>query len=105
MPTFGVRSVLRWARRADQRKNYVYEERVTLWNAATFEDALDLAEREADDYAGVTTAARCGLLQGYELLDEYKLTKQGFEVFSLLRESDLAPKAYLRAFFDTGFEH
>ena|SRR5579872_4411622 len=107
MPTFGVRSVLRWSRWADQRKKYVYEERITLWSAETFEEALELAEREAEEYAGETTMAtkRCGLLQGYWLVDDLKLKKQGIEVFSLLRESDLTPNAYLNAFFDTGDEY
>lgn len=107
MDTFGVRSVILWPRAADQRKKYVYEERITLWNATTFERALELAEREADEYASEMniTAKRCGLLQAYWLADEFKLTKQGTEVYSLLRESDLAPKAYLKAFFDTGYEH
>jgi len=69
----------------------------------TFEEALDLAEREAEEYAD-TTAKRCGLLHGFWLFDDFKLKKQGIEVFSLLRESDLAPKAYLKSFFDTGYE-
>ena len=103
MPTFSVRSVLRWSRHSDQRKKYVYEERITLWNAPTIEEAIDLAEHDAEEYAG-PTAKRCGLLQGFWLFDELRLKEQGIEVFSLLRESDLAPKAYLRTFFDTGFE-
>ena len=103
MPTFCVRHILLWSRQSDQRKKYVYEERVTLWNAPTIEEAIDLAEHEAEEYAG-TTAKSCGLLQGFWLSDEIALEEQGIEVFSLLRESDLAPKAYLSAFFDTGSE-
>jgi hypothetical protein len=107
MHSFGVRSVILWSRADDQRKKYLYEERITLWNAETFEMALELAEREAEKYAGETsrTTNRCGLLQAYWLVEELKLKKQGIEVFSLLRESELAPKAYLKAFFDTGYEH
>jgi hypothetical protein len=103
MPTFSVRSVLRWSPRAEQKKKYIYEERITLWNAQSFTAAIDLAEREADDYAQ-DNAKRLGLLQGYWLFEECRLRKQGMEVFSLLRESDLPPKAYLKAFFDTGYE-
>lgn len=62
-----------------------------------------MAEREAGEYAG-DNAKSLGLLQGFWLFDECKLPQQGVEVFSLLRESDLPPKAYLRAFFDTGYE-
>lgn len=103
MPTFSVRSVLRWSRRADQRKKYLYEERITLWTARSLNEAIDLAEREAEEYAG-SDAKRLGLLQGFWMFDECRLRKQGVEVFSLLRESDLPPKAYLRGFFATGCE-
>ena len=65
--------------------------------------AIDLAEREANHYAG-KNAKRLGLLQGFWMFDECRLQKQGVEVFSLLRESDLPPKTYLRNFFSTGDE-
>lgn len=103
MPTFGVRSILRWLSPAAKRKKYVYEERITIWNASTILEAIELAEEEAEAYGGAN-AKRLGLLQGFLLCDELKLKKQGIEVFSLLRESDLAPKAYLNAFFDSGYE-
>jgi hypothetical protein len=104
MPTYGVRSILKWSRRTNQRKKHLYEERVTLWTAESLEDALDLAEQEANGYASDCNAKRCGLLQGYWMLEDLKLKSQGIEVFSLLRESDLPPKTYLKVFFDTGHE-
>src|ERR1035437_6944309 len=103
MPTYSVRSILLWRPRADQTRKHIYEERITLWNAPTLEQAVDLAEREADEYAG-DDAKRLGLLQGFWMYEDFKVHQQGTEVFSLLRESDLAPKAYLKAFFDTGLE-
>lgn len=103
MPIFSVRAILRWAPRADQQKAHLYEERITLWNAGSLEEAINLAQHEAEAYAG-DDAERLDLFQGYWLFDEFELTNQGTEVFSLLRESDLGPQAYLDAFFDTGFE-
>lgn len=103
MPTFSVRSVLRWSPRVGQKKKHIYEERITLWNARSLTEAIDLAEREAEEYAG-DDAKRLGLLQAFWMFDKCRLRKQGIEVFSLLRESDLPPKAYLRTFFDTGYE-
>src|ERR1041385_2201366 len=103
MPTFSVRSILRWSPRIDQKKKHLYEERITLWKARTLNHAIDLAEREANHYAG-KNAKRLGLLQGFWMFDECRLQKQGVEVFSLLRESDLPPKTYLRNFFSTGDE-
>jgi hypothetical protein len=64
MLTFSVRSAPRWSPRADQQKKHLYEERLTLWNAETLEEAIDFAEREAQKYTG-DDAKRFGLLQGF----------------------------------------
>src|SRR5215831_13674705 len=106
MPTFSVRSVFQWSLKysQDQKKKYIYEERITLWNARDANEAIKLAEHEADAYAAENEFKRLGLLLSYWLTDECRLRKQGIEVFSLLRESDLPPKTYLKSFFDTGYE-
>jgi hypothetical protein len=79
-----------------------YEERITLWRAASSDEAVQLAESEAEAYAHDIDAEFVGLSQSYELVDE---PDHGAEVFSLIRESDLAPNDYLNAFFDTGSEY
>ena len=76
--------------------------RHTLLSVA-LDDAIELAEKEAAEYAAEGEEF-LGLSQGFWLFDDLALPQQGIEVFSLLRESDLEPKAYLDAFFDTGFE-
>jgi hypothetical protein len=81
-----------------------YEERITLWRAASAEEAMARAEAEASEYAATITDAPSkvlGLVQSYALYDE---PGDGAEVFSLLRESDISPKEYIDAFFDTGAE-
>jgi hypothetical protein len=78
-----------------------YEERVTVWGAATMTDAVALAEAEAGDYAAAVGGQYTGLAQCYALTDE---PGHGTEVFSLMRDSDLAVEAYLDRFFDTGDE-
>jgi len=103
MATFSVRTVLRWPPRPEQRKRYLYEERITLWKAESLDEAIELAEIEAKVYLGGQTEY-LDLLQAFWLSEEFTLPHQGVEVFSLLRESDLEPKAYLDTFFDTGFE-
>lgn len=105
MPTYSVRSVIQWAPRPGQRKRFVYEERITLWNAASLEAAIDDAEAETLAYSTKEGFQSLELFQGYWLLDALKDFPQGTEVFSLLRESDLLPEAYLDAFFDVGEEH
>nr|WP_281371668.1 DUF4288 domain-containing protein [Petropleomorpha daqingensis] len=77
-----------------------FEERVTLWRAESHDEAIDRAETEARDYAtALALAEYVGLAQSYQLPDA---PDDGVEVFSLLRDSDLAPSDYLDAFFDTG---
>ena len=93
---FTVRCVLH------HRDRGAYEERVTLWRAATFDDAIAHAEREVRDYASdLETAEYIGLAQAYQLYDQ---PSDGAEVFSLIRDSQLSPDDYLNTFFDTGSE-
>ena len=79
-----------------------YEERITLWEADGFEQAIGLAETEATHYVEALGSVRLtGLSQAYHLADE---PKSGAEVFSLLRRSPLPGDEYLDTFFTTGTE-
>lgn len=104
MPSYSVRSVIRWAPRVDQSKTFIYEERITAWNAESLDAAIELAESEAKAYAEDKNFEALDLFQGYWLFDEVGILPQGAEIFSLLRESDLENDTYLDAFFDTGHE-
>ena len=80
-----------------------YEERITLWRASSAEKAIARAEAEALQYA--TALKGCtylGLAQSYQLADE---VRDGAEVFSLMRDSELEPKEYLDVFLGVGTEH
>lgn len=79
-----------------------YEERITLWRSANFDEAIALAEAEAGEYAELVGSRYLGLAQAYHLADD---VEHGAEVFSLIRSSNLPPDEYLTAFFDTGAEH
>jgi hypothetical protein len=81
-----------------------YEERITLWRAESFDQAIERAEAEAREYAvSIIDApdAYLSLAQAYRLSD---VPADGAEVFSLVRVSKRKPKAYLERFFDTGKE-
>ncbi len=81
-----------------------YEERITLWRAASFDHAVERAEAEARAYAAVIAdgpSEYVGFAQAYHLYDE---PTDGAEIFSLFRVSDLEPEPYLDHFFDTGDE-
>ena len=79
----------------------VYEERIVLIRAGSFEEATRKAEEEAKAYEK----------PGIEYLDYvmlYHLFEEsvgdGAEVFSLMRSSDLGPEDYIDRFFDDGGE-
>lgn len=102
MPNFSVRCVFRWTSQPDQKRQHLYEERITLWQANDIDEAVALAEEEARSYASESGDEYLKYCQAYALVDE--IAAAGVEVFSLLRDSDLEPAQYLDAFFDTGAE-
>jgi|SRR3990167_584682 len=99
--SFSVRCLFRWEPRPDQKATHLYEERITLWQAISINQAIEFAEQEAEEYAS-DGMEFLGYSQGYALFESVPVN--AIEVFSLLRESDLEPKQYIDAFFDTGTE-
>ena len=97
---FGVRCVFELdpETRADSDPR-LFEERVTIWRASGVDMAIELAEAEAVDYATILDAKYLGFAQAFKIEGP---PMQGCEVFSLIRQSELAPGEYLSAFFDTG---
>ena len=93
-PWFSVRCIL--------KLEDAFEERITLWLADGFDTAIALAEADAREYAAVVGMEYLGLAQAFHLSES--VLQPGVEVFSLIRQSDLEPDAYLSAFFDTGGE-
>jgi pentatricopeptide repeat protein len=94
---FSVRCVFQ----VNDESPFTYEERITLWRADSFEEAIALAEAEASEYARDTGLRYLDLAQAYQLADE---VDHGAEVFSLMRDSGLQPDDYLDTFFETGTE-
>jgi hypothetical protein len=80
----------------------MYEERITVWRADSFEEAIARAETDAVEYATKIEGTYVGLAQGYYLAEPFD---DGAEVFSMIRDSSLTPTDYLDAYFDTGREH
>jgi hypothetical protein len=119
---FSTRCIFRWTEYEEQP----YEERITLWQANSLDEAIVLGEKEAVRYAEELGFQYIGYCQAYRisqedapdstevfsLLRETELTLEedeevpnGLEVFSLLRDSDLPPEEYVNRFFDTGKEY
>src|SRR4051794_20791772 len=97
---FGVRCLFDLTER-DASGSRRYEERVTVWAAATLDEAIARAEDDARDYAKDIEGRYLGLAQAFAMSDQ--LT-DGSEVFSLMRDSPLPPDDYLEHYFDSGSE-
>ncbi|GAA5495834.1 hypothetical protein Rhal01_02013 [Rubritalea halochordaticola] len=104
MASYTVRMVVLWPSREDQKLKYLYEERITMWQAESMDEAIELAEEEAKEYAESEGFELLDLFQAYWMFNEPLTVEQGMEVFSLLRESDLEASVYLDTFFDTHHE-
>jgi hypothetical protein len=102
-PWYSARCVFRDLEPGTATKRQLYEERIVLIKAASFAEAMHLAEVEARDYASAVDMEFVDFVEVFHLF-ERKL-RDGTEVFSLIRESDLPPQAYVEQFFDTGFEY
>ncbi|MGH9439736.1 MAG: hypothetical protein ACRD22_18115 [Terriglobia bacterium] len=96
---YGVRCVFRLLENEDGH----YEERVTLWQAQSFDHAHELAKQEARRYAVECRAEFLDHSDAYWIDPE--IFELDAEVFSLLRESDLASAEYISTFYSTGREH
>jgi hypothetical protein len=96
-PWYGVRLIYRVtfaSRRA-------YEERVIIVPAESDVEAIRKAEQFSKEYESETTEY-IGYATAFHILDENgPCLGPGTEVFSLIRESELDPDAYLERFYDT----
>ena len=106
MAWFAVRCLFR---SPDEHRDGVgaYEERITVWRVPSFEEAIARAEAEADEYVELLVEMgieRCDLCQVFKLGIDGAIG-DGDEVYSLIRDSDLAPDDYIDHFFDSGTEY
>jgi hypothetical protein len=101
---YSVRCVIRWPRRPDQKRKYLYEERITIWRAKNIDDAIEKAELEACRYMKGGSKKAAEGVQAYWLSDSLGNFRNGAELFSLFRESDLPPGKYLTHYFLSGNE-
>ena len=101
-PWYGVRTVFEHPDEDPSSGERWYEERITLWRAASADEALERAEAEAGGYAERHGCEDTGVVQVFHIAGAE--VGAGTEVFSLIRSSRLGPDQYLDAHFDTGTE-
>jgi hypothetical protein len=97
---FGVRCWFLFESGAlDMDRGQLYEERVTIWRAASVDDARRQAAAEGDAYAGEAGATRIDYIETYRMVDP---PGEGAEVWSVMRGSWLTPDEYLTRFVTEG---
>jgi hypothetical protein len=101
-PWYAVRCIFRNDSDRLAPGEHAYEERITLWRAESFDDAIAQAEAEGHEYVEADSSEEfTGLAQAFHLFED---PGHGAEVFSLIRRSRLGTDDYLTRFFDTGEE-
>ena len=98
---YAARCIFRYDALSDEEPGPVFEERITLHRAESFEEASEKAERAARKYDAEGSSEFVDCVDVYHLFDE---PGDGAEVFSLLRVADMASDEYVRRFFQTGGE-
>ena len=101
-PWYGAKCIFRHAD-LKGKDGHVYEERVVLVKAESDDEAMEHAQREAKEYAqGLEGCSYLGFVNVFHIYD--KNLQDGTEVYSLMRDSKLGKKKYLKRFFNTGKE-
>ncbi|MCL2641536.1 MAG: DUF4288 domain-containing protein [Phycisphaerales bacterium] len=84
-------------------KKKVYEERVVVFRAKSAEEAIDLAEEEAREYAAGLKGVRYLNYVMVYIMSE-TVIRPGMEVYSLMRQMDLKPRAFMGRYHDAKSE-
>jgi hypothetical protein len=96
---YSVRSVFGSELTEEGRPRRAFEERVVLFRAASFEEALAKGEVEAKRYAADST--RCTMLDhlvAFHIHDED--LRDGDEVWSCIRDADVSDGDFLRRIYE-----
>ena len=76
----------------------MYEERIILLRAHSFDDAIERAEKEAKEYCNdLDGCMYTGFVDVFHLFNQEII--EGTEVFSSMRRHDLKPREYIEQFY------
>ena len=95
---YSVRSIVRSQTVEDGSPRTVFEERVVLVKAASFDEAIAKGEAEAKEYCAICHRSRVlDYLVAYYIGDEEELRRG--EVWSSMRDSELSDGDFLTHFY------
>ena len=83
----------------------VYEERVVLLRANSIDEALDLGEAEAREYAdsiGNDSICYVGFISAFRA-NETEITDR-MEVYAMMRQTELSREAFITHYYADGYE-
>ncbi|GBC59949.1 hypothetical protein DENIS_0891 [Desulfonema ishimotonii] len=99
---YSAKCLFKFERLRDEDGRIKYEERITLFKATGFDNAIIIAEQEAEKYAEKEGGEYLGFINVYKLYGK-KMSKI-CEVYSCMRKSELGEDDYLDRYYDTGDE-
>ncbi|MDP0490398.1 MAG: DUF4288 domain-containing protein [Verrucomicrobiota bacterium JB023] len=100
-PWYAVKCIFSHPSRAKEGEGNLYEERITLWKAESWNEAFRKAEKEAKEYE----AEDCVFIEAtdaFHLFDDE--IKNGTEVWSGMRDSHFDSDTYIKTFCVSGRE-
>jgi hypothetical protein len=95
-PWYSVKCLFHHPTRKAADEDFLYEERITLWRASSFEEAHRLAEEEARQYASEAKCVFVASTDSFHLCDGE--LSPGTEAYSAMRGSNLQPATYRSTF-------
>lgn len=101
MEWYAVKGIFRWYMK-DTGETARFEDRVTLFKATSFDEAIEMAKKEAIEYCEEYPTANyliesLGIWETFSLQTE--VIEQGEEVFSQLFHSYLDAKDYIQKYY------
>lgn len=99
---YSIRCLFSHPTRRRNSKQDLYEERITLWRAATEKEAYIKAEKEAAIYAKEENCIFIGAIDGFHLFQDN--VSEGSEVWSLMRDSSFDQHEYINTLMSLSTE-
>jgi hypothetical protein len=78
----------------------VYEERIVMFRATFFAEAIRKAEKNAKDYCQDVEATYLGFVEVFHLFE--RTLKEGSEVFSIMRSKKMPKEKFIRTYYEDG---
>jgi hypothetical protein len=97
---YGVKCIFEHGGLSEEPGAHVYEERVVVLRASTFDEAMIRAEEEAEQYASRRNAVYCGYCNSFSIAVSELADLS--EVYSVMREMKMGADEFVDHYYDDG---